>query len=96
MAYAVYPYPSNDQLFIGHQSVDGTWAFQSLTQGKYLRASNDGYTINYQSYIGPWERWYMERHGSHCHVQSAQFENQYWGVIGGVLHQYAGASALVI
>jgi len=46
--------PNNNQLFIAEQQVDGSWAFKSLTQNKYLRASNDGTTINYQTYVGPW------------------------------------------
>lgn len=65
--------PTNSQLFIGEQQIDGTWAFKSLSQGKYIRASNDGTTINWQSFVGPWERWYIERHGNHVHIQSAQF-----------------------
>jgi hypothetical protein len=96
LADSIYPYPSNDQLFIGYQNVDGSWAFQSLSVGKYLRASNDNYIIDYQNYIGPWERWYMERHGDHIHVQSAQFENNYWAIFGNVLHQNSGASSFKV
>lgn len=65
--------PLNSQLFIGEQQVDGTWAFKSLTQGRYIRADSNGATINYQTFVGPWERWYLERHGNHVHIQSAQF-----------------------
>jgi hypothetical protein len=46
--------PANDQLFIGEQQIDGTWAFRSLSNGKYIRADNNGVTINYQTYVGPW------------------------------------------
>jgi len=89
--------PSNSQLFIGEQQIDGTWAFRSLTQGKYIRASNDGVTINWQTYVGPWERWYIERHGNHAHVQSAQFQYYYWVSSSGVLQQlYSGASAVIV
>jgi hypothetical protein len=65
--------PLNTQLFIAEQQIDGTWAFKSLTQGKYIRADSNGSTVNYQTFVGPWERWYMERHGNHIHVQSATF-----------------------
>lgn len=88
--------PANNQLFIGYQQVDGTWAFQSLTEGKYIRASNDGTTINYQTFIGPWERWYMERHVSHSHIQSAQFESCYWIINSGVVQQFCGGASSII
>ncbi len=51
--------PNNNQLFIAEQQVDGTWAFKSLSQNRYIRASNNGVTINYQSFVGAWERWYI-------------------------------------
>lgn len=68
-----------------------------MTEGKYIRASNDGSTINYQTFIGPWERWYIERHGDHCHIQSGQFESHYWIFSGGFLQQLnGGASSLIV
>ncbi len=89
--------PMNNQLFIAQQQVDGTWAFKSLTQGKYISASNDGFNINYSTNVGPWERWYMERHGNHVHIQSAQFQYYYWISSGLTLKQtYAGASSFVV
>lgn len=67
--------PNDDQLFEGIQNIDGTWAFKPKNKNLYLRADNNGVTINYQSFIGPWERWWIERHqgSAHCHIQSAQF-----------------------
>jgi len=89
--------PTNAQLFTAEQQIDGSWAFRSLTQGKYIRASNDGVTVNMQTFVGPWERWYMERHGNHVHVQSAQFENYYWIGSGLVLRQLnGGASSFIV
>ena len=89
--------PANNQLFIGEQQIDGTWAFKSLTQGKYIRADSNGVTINWQTFVGPWERWYMERHGNHVHIQSAQFQFFYWVNSGSVLRQFnGGASALIV
>lgn len=76
--------------------MDGTWAFKSLTQGRYIRADNNGVTINYQNYVGAWERWYMERHGNHVHVQSAQFEHNYWVTSAGTLEQFNGGASSVI
>ena len=70
--------PSNNQLFTAEQQVDGTWAFKSLTQNRYIRAANNGVTINWQSFVGAWERWYIERHGDHLHIQSAQFVHHWW------------------
>lgn len=89
--------PTNAQLFIGEQQIDGTWAFKSLTQNKYIRASNDGSTINYQTYIGAWERWWIERHGNHVHIQSAQFQHNWWIFSGSLLKQLnGGASPLIM
>ena len=84
--------PSNSQLFTAYQNVDGTWAFQSLSNGKYLRALNNGFTIDYQTYIGSWERWYIERHGDHVHIQSAQFSHFYWSTSGNTLTQQSGGA----
>jgi len=84
-------------LFTAEQQVDGTWAFKSLSQNKYIRASNDGTTINYQSFVGSWERWYIERHGDHVHIQSAQFTYNWWIFDSFVLKQLnGGASPLKI
>jgi hypothetical protein len=88
--------PLNSQLFIAEQQIDGSWAFRSLTEGKYIRARNDGTTIDYQTYVGPWERWYMERHGAHVHVQSAQFRYFYWISSGLTLAQLNGGASAVI
>jgi hypothetical protein len=88
--------PGNSQLFRGYQQVDGTWAFQSLSNGKYIRARNDNTTIDYQTYAGAWERWYMERHGNHVHIQSAQFSHRYWINSGSVLKQLNGGASSVI
>jgi len=88
--------PSNSQLFLAEQQIDGTWAFKSLSEGKYIRASNDGTTIDWQTFVGPWERWYMERHGSHVHVQSAQFSHFYWINGGTTLQQLNGGATMLI
>lgn len=89
--------PANTQLFTAEQQIDGTWAFKSLTQGKYIRADSNGNTINWQTFVGPWERWYIERHGSHVHIQSAQFQFFYWVNSGPVLRQFrGGASAMIV
>jgi hypothetical protein len=89
--------PSNSQLYSAYQQVDGTWAFQSLSNGQYIRASNDGSTVDYRSYVGPWERWYIERHGNHVHIQSAQFESYYWTTSSlSLKQQYGGASMYIV
>ncbi len=75
--------------------MDGTWAFKSLTQNRYIRASNDNVTINYQSFVGAWERWYIERHDDHLHIQSAQFIHNWWVFNGLVLEQRNGAASAV-
>jgi hypothetical protein len=51
--------PLNSQLFIAEQQIDGSWAFKSFTEGKYIRADSNGSTVNWQTFVGPWERWYM-------------------------------------
>lgn len=90
--------PNNAQLFTAEQQVDGTWAFKSLTQNRYIRATNNGVTINYQSFVGAWSKWYIESHGNHVHIQSAQFEYHWWTFNSNrVLRQLeGGASPLVI
>jgi hypothetical protein len=67
-----------------------------LTQGKYIRADSNLSTVNWQTYVGPWERWYMERHGNHVHVQSAQFSHCYWINSGSTLQQLNGGASMLI
>ena len=88
-------WPGPSQLFVGEQQIDGTWAFKSLTANKYIRADKNG-TINYQTYVGPWERWYMESHKSHVHIQSAAFSNFYWITSGATLKLLNGVSSSYI
>ena len=83
-------WPANSQLFVGEQQIDGTWAFKSLTANKYIRADKNRLTINYQSYVGPWERWYMESHAKHVHIQSAAFSKFFWVTIQGTLKLQTG------
>ena len=83
------------QLFVGEQQIDGTWAFKSLTANKYIRADKNG-TINYQTYVGPWERWYMERYGRYVFIQSAAFTHFYWITSGATLKLLDGSASTYI
>lgn len=88
--------PGDAQLFEGIQNVDGSWAFKCKNENKYIRADEDGTTINYQTGIGPFERWWIERRNKHVHIQSAQFANFYWIFKDSVLRQTQGAAHVVI
>lgn len=78
--------------------MDGTWGFRVKGKNKFLRADNNGITINYQTFLGPWERWWIERHQgtTRCHIQSAQFTNFYWIFSGGLLQQTKSAATDII
>jgi hypothetical protein len=88
--------PAASQLFEGSQNVDGTWSFKAYN-GRYIRAFSDLTTINYQNFIGATERWWVERHGNHVHIQSAYYYHNYWISSSGLLKQLnGGASPYVV
>jgi hypothetical protein len=88
--------PTADQLFEGIQNSDKTWSFKA-SNGRYIRANADLITINYNNAIGLNERFYIERHGNHVHIQSANFYHVYWATFGSLLRLLnGGASPYVI
>lgn len=77
--------------------MDGTWAFKSLTQKRYIRADDATNSISYRTFVSPSERWYLERGANNVFVQSAQFERKYWIISGGALKLLKnGASPLIV
>jgi hypothetical protein len=85
--------PSYSQLFEMSQNVDGTWSFKDYN-GRYIRAYSDLVSINYHTVIGATERWWVERHGNHVHIQSAYYYHNYWITgAGNILQQLNGGAS---
>ena len=58
--------------------MDGTWSFQSKTNGRYLMALPGGAGVGYTPLHTLSTRWYIERHDDHIHIQSGNILGQYW------------------
>jgi hypothetical protein len=91
--------PNSSQIFTMGQNADCTWSFSN--SGSYLSTSSmySGGWVGPASSIGANARWYIERHGSHVHVQSASSQYYYWSASSFsffLSYNYGGATMLTM
>jgi hypothetical protein len=87
--------PNANQLFEGIQNADETWSFKA-NNGKYIRADPNLSSIKYNNIIGLNERWYIERHGNHVHIQSGIYYQYYWANSGSLLTNLNGGASMYV
>jgi hypothetical protein len=70
--------PSISQIFVIGQLADCTWLISN--GGSYLSTvnSNGGNWVSFKNIVESTERWYLERHDDHVHIQSAFFSGKFW------------------
>jgi hypothetical protein len=80
------------------QNTDCTWYIQN--GGAYVSAANSaainsGTWAGFRSTIGLNERWYIEKHDEHVHIQSAQLRGYYLTIdIYGIVRCTEGSAAI--
>lgn len=89
--------PNNNQIFIIGQLADCTWLISN--GGSYLTTvnSNNGNWVSFKNLVESTERWYLEKHDDHVHIQSALLANRYWqsDALGILRYDYSPAKLIM-